>query len=127
MLVHPAGIDPSSATLRRVAHLITAHRRTIASRWRRLRPGRQALLVLAHLRCGDTYARPAAGSRIGITAVYRYVRETVDPLAVQAPTPNDAVETARAKAYVILDATLPPIDRIAADRPITPASTNDTE
>ncbi|WP_419586949.1 hypothetical protein [Streptomyces sp. Qhu-G9] len=30
-----------------------------------------ALLVLAHLRCGDTCARRAAGFRIGIVTVYR--------------------------------------------------------
>ena len=117
MLVYPAGIDLSSSTLRRVARLISAHRRSIGSRWRRLIPSRQALLVLAHLRCGDTYARLAAGFRIGVATVYRYIRETVDLLAHLAPTLRDAVEVARAKAFVILDGTLLPIDRIAADRP----------
>ena len=117
MLVYPAGIDLSSSTLRRVARLISQHRRAIASRWRRLAPGRQALLVLAHLRCGDTYAQLAAGFRIGIATVYRYVRETVDLLARLAPTLPEAVDVARAKAFVILDGTLLPIDRIAADRP----------
>ena len=117
MLVYPAGIDLSSSTLRRVARLVARHRRSIGSRWRRLAPGRQALLVLAHLRRGDTYAQLAAGFRIGVATVYRYIRETVDLLAALAPTLTDAVETARAKAYVILDGTLLPIDRIAADRP----------
>jgi hypothetical protein len=28
--------------------------------------GRQALLALAHLRCGDTYARLAAGFGVGV-------------------------------------------------------------
>jgi hypothetical protein len=73
--------------------------------------------VLAHLRCGDTYARVAAGFRIGIATVYRYIRETIDLLAALAPTLIDAVATAQAKAYVILDGTLLSIDRIAADRP----------
>lgn len=117
MLVYPAGIDLSSSTLRRVARLVAQHRRVIGSRWRRLAPGRQALLVLAHLRRGDTYAQLAAGFRIGVATVYRYIRETVDLLAVLAPTLTDAVEAARAKAYVILDGTLLAIDRIAADRP----------
>lgn len=117
MLVYPAGIDLSSSTLRRVTQLLARHRRAIGSRWRRLAPGRQALLVLAHLRRGDTYAQLAAGFRIGIATVYRYVRETVDLLAALAPTLTDAVEAARVKAYVILDGTLLPIDRIAADRP----------
>jgi hypothetical protein len=117
VLVYPAGIDLSSSTLRRVTQLLARHRRAIGSRWRRLAPGRQALLVLAHLRRGDTYAQLAAGFRIGIATVYRYVRETVDLLAALAPTLTDAVEAARVKAYVILDGTLLPIDRIAADRP----------
>ena len=69
MLVYPAGIDLSSSALRRVADLIAAHRRAIGSRWRRLAPGRQAPLVLAHLRCGDTYARLAAGFKVGIATV----------------------------------------------------------
>ncbi|GAA2418920.1 hypothetical protein GCM10010404_91880 [Nonomuraea africana] len=44
-------------------------------RWRRLDPSRQALLVLAHLRNGDTYARLAAGFAIGTSTAWRYVRE----------------------------------------------------
>lgn len=69
MLVHPAAIDLSSSTLRRLTGLLAAHRRQLDSRWRRLEPGRQALLVLAHLRCGDTYARLAAGFQVGIATV----------------------------------------------------------
>ncbi len=79
--------------------------------------GWQALLVLAHLRCGDTYARLAAGFRIGIATAYRCIREAVDLLAALAPTLEQAMETVRKKAYVILDGTVPAIDRIAADRP----------
>lgn len=37
--------------------------------------------MLAHLRCGNTYARLAAGFRVGTATVYRYIRETVDLLA----------------------------------------------
>lgn len=81
------------------------------------RPGRQALLDLAHLRCGDTYARLTAGLRVGIATVYRYIREAVDLLAALAPTLAQAMQTIRKKAYVILDGTLLPIDRTAADRP----------
>jgi DDE superfamily endonuclease len=42
-----------------------------------------ALLVLAHLRNGDTYAWLAAGFRMGNVTVCRYVRETVDLLAAR--------------------------------------------
>ncbi|MFD4628257.1 transposase family protein [Streptomyces sp. NPDC058475] len=49
---------------------LTARRRKIGTRWRRLSAARQALLALAHLRCGDTYAQLAAGFGIGIATVY---------------------------------------------------------
>ncbi|MFJ8098763.1 transposase family protein [Streptomyces griseofuscus] len=117
MLVYPSAIDLSSRTLQRLAGLLAGHRRRIGSRWRRLTCGRQALLVLAHLRCGDTYARLAAGFSIGLATVYRYIREAVDLLAPLAPTLEQAMDTARRKAYVILDGTLFLIDRTAADRP----------
>lgn len=54
MLVYPSGIDLSSRTLQHLAGLLAGHRRRIGSRWRRLTCGQQTLLVLAHLRCGDT-------------------------------------------------------------------------
>ncbi|MFD3997373.1 transposase family protein [Streptomyces sp. NPDC058583] len=117
MLVYPSAVDLSSRTLQHLSGLLAGHRRHIGSRWRRLTCGRQALLVLAPLRCGDTYARLAAGFRIGIATVYRYIREAVDLLATLAPTLEQAMATARKKAYVILDGTTLPIDRIAADRP----------
>jgi hypothetical protein len=53
-------IPLSTRTLTRLADLLRAHRRAIGSRWRRLEPDRQALLVLAHLRNGDTRDRLAA-------------------------------------------------------------------
>ncbi|MEU1701199.1 transposase family protein [Streptomyces pseudogriseolus] len=117
MLVYPSGIDLSSRTLQHLSGLLAGHRRRIGSRWRRLTCGRQSLLVLAHLRCGDTYARLAGGFRIGIATAYRYIREAVGLLAALAPTLEQAMTTARKKAYVILDGTVLPIDRIAADRP----------
>ncbi|CAG6393575.1 hypothetical protein SCOCK_210015 [Actinacidiphila cocklensis] len=61
MLVYPSGIDVSSSTLRFLSGQLRRHHRAIGSRWRRLTAGRQALLVLAHLRMGHTYAQLAAG------------------------------------------------------------------
>ncbi|MFJ3826090.1 transposase family protein [Streptomyces nodosus] len=96
---------------------LRARQRKIGTRWRRLPAGRQALLALAHLRCGDTYARLATGFGIGVATVYRYIREAIDVLADAAPTLNEAMKTVREKAFVILNGTLLPIDRIAADTP----------
>lgn len=73
--------------------------------------------MLAHLRCGRTYAQLAAGFGIGVATAYRYVTEAVVILAALAPDIEAVVKTAARKAFVILDETLLPIDRIAADRP----------
>lgn len=50
------------------------------------RPLARPLLVLAHLRNGDTYARLAREFGIGTTTAWRYVREAVDRLAALATT-----------------------------------------
>lgn len=92
-------------------------RREIGTRWRLLPASCQALLALAHLRRGDTYTQLAAGFGIGVATVYRYIREAVEVLSALAPTLEQAMNTARRKAFVILDGILLPIDRIAADRP----------
>ncbi|MGW8366293.1 IS5 family transposase [Streptomyces wedmorensis] len=117
MLVYPSGLDVSSSALRFLAARLREHRRRIGTRWRRLSAGRQALLALAHLRNGHPYAQLAAGFEIGTTTAYRYITEAVDVLAALAPTLADAVRAASTKAFVLLDGTLLPIDRIAADRP----------
>lgn len=104
MLVYPSGIDLSNRTLRHLSGLLAGHRRQIGSRWHRLTCGRQALVVPAHLRCGDTYARLAAGFRVGIATVHRYIRKAVDLLAARAPSLEQAMPTMQKKAYVILTA-----------------------
>ena len=47
----------------------------------------------------------------------RYVTEAVEVLAALAPDLAVVVRAASRKAFVILDGTLLPIDRIASDRP----------
>lgn len=117
MLSYPSAISLSSRTLNHVAELIRTHRAQLRSRWRRLDPGRQALLVLAHLRNGDTYQRLAAGFGIGLSTAWRYIHETVDLLATAATDAHTAAARAARLAYAILDGTLIPIDRVAAERP----------
>lgn len=113
----------SSRTLRYVSDRLHARRREVGTRWRRPPAGRQALLALANLRCGDAYAQLTAEFRIGIATVYRYIREVIDVLAALAPTLTEAMKTIRMKAFVILDSTLLPIDRI----PPTPRTTLGTQ
>ncbi len=119
MLFYPSAMDLSTTTLRYVVKVIRDHLKRIGSRWRRLLPDQQALLVLAHLRNGDTYARLAAGFGIGLSTAFRYVRETTELLAERAPTLT-AVLWQLAWShdnYAILDGTVIRIDRIAANRP----------
>jgi len=80
-------------------------------------PGRQAPLLLAHLRNGDTYLRLAAGSRVGTAPAWRYLREAIDLLAARADDLRAAITRAAALAYAILDGTLIPSDRVANQKP----------
>jgi hypothetical protein len=93
--------------------------RRIGSPWRKLSPGRQALLVLAYLCKGETFAELAAGFGIGTATAWRYVTETVALLAARSPKLRQALNQAKhaGHAYLVIDGTLIPIDRVAADRP----------
>src|SRR6202012_4358036 len=57
----------------------------------------------------------------GVPPAWRYVKETVARLAAQAPKLRQAVRAANQAgyAYVVLDGTLIPVDRVAADRPFS--------
>ena len=117
MLSYPATIPLSSRTLNDLADHIRAHRRQRRSRWRRLEPGRQALLALAHLRNGDTFTRLAAGFEIGVAPAWRYVQEAIALLSAAAEDLDTAMRRVRLLAYAILDGTLIPIDRVADQKP----------
>ena len=119
MLFYRAALPLSRKTLNYAAGIIRRHRKSIGSRWRKLNPGQQALLVLAYLRKGETFAELAAGFAVGTTTAWPYVEEVLALLATRAPKLRQAVRDAKKAgyAYVVLDGTLIPIDRVAADRP----------
>jgi len=119
MRFYRAALPLSSRTLTFVSGIIRRHRNSIGSCWRKLNPGQQALLVLVHLRKGETFAELAAGFAVGTTTAWRYVGETVALLAARAPKLRQAVRAAKkaGSAYVVLDGTLIPVGRVAADRP----------
>jgi hypothetical protein len=119
MLFYRAVLPLSRKTLTFVTGVIRRHRKAIGSRWRKLAPGQQAMLVLAYLRKGETFAELAAGFGIGTTTAWRYVEETVELLASRAPKLRQAVRDAKRAgwAFAVVDGTLIPIDRVAADRP----------
>src|SRR5262249_61799653 len=88
------------------------------ARGRRLHSCPQLLLVLAYLRKGPTFADLAAGFGLAPATAWRYVTETAGLLAARSPKLRKALRDARqaGHAYVVIDGTLIPIDRVAADR-----------
>jgi DDE superfamily endonuclease/Helix-turn-helix of DDE superfamily endonuclease len=119
MLLYPAALPLSHQTLSYVTGIIRRHRARIGSPWRKLSPGRQALLVLAYLRKGETFAELAAGFGIGTATAGRYVSETVGLLAARSPKLRQALRdaTQAGHAYAVINGTLIPTDRVGADRP----------
>jgi DDE superfamily endonuclease len=118
VLFYPAALPLSRQTLTYTAGVIRRHRRQIGSPWRKLGSGQQALLVLAYLRKGETFAELAAGFGVSTATAWRYVTETVALLAARSPKLRQALRDAgqAGHAYLVIDGTLIPIDRVAADR-----------
>ena len=119
MLFYPAALPLSRQTHSYVAGVTRRHRAQAGSCWRKLNPAQQALLVLAYLRKGETFAELAAGFGIGTATAWRYVTETVGLLAARSPKLRAALVGANraGHAYVVIDGTLISIDRVAADQP----------
>src|SRR6202011_6266824 len=119
MLFYRAALPLSRKTLTFVSGIIRRHRASIGSPWRKLNPGQQALLVLAYLRKGETFAELAAGFGVGTATAWRYATETVALLAARSPKLRQALRDARkaGHAYLVIDDTLIPIGRVAANRP----------
>jgi DDE superfamily endonuclease len=118
MLFYPAALPLSTPTLRLVAGLIRGHRRAIRSRWRRLSPAEEALMVLVVLKKGEPFAQVGAGFGVSATTCWRRVRQVVDLLAARAEGLVVALRRARRRwGFVIVDGTLVHTDRLAADRP----------
>jgi DDE superfamily endonuclease/Helix-turn-helix of DDE superfamily endonuclease len=118
---YPSSMQVSNRCLIMLSDAFRQRRNALRTRWRRLAPGQQALLVVAHLRKGETYRDLAEGFGIGTSTVYRYLREGLELLAAMAPTLEQAIAVAQRKAFVILDGTVLRIDRVGMasgqDRP----------
>jgi hypothetical protein len=91
VLFYRAALPLSRKALNYVAGVIRRHLKSIGSRWRKLSPGQEALLVLAYLRKGETFAELAAGFGVGRTTAWRCVDEVVALLAARAPKLHVAV------------------------------------
>nr|WP_181387600.1 transposase family protein [Streptomyces sp. Act143] len=117
MLVQPSAVDLSTAHPRHLSCELEPRRRDIGTRWQRPTAGRQALLALARLRCGDSYAQLAAGFGIGVATGYPLCpRGERRPDRARADGRRRDGDGPR-KGYVILDGSVLPLNRVAADRP----------
>ena len=121
-----AALPLSSRTLTYVSGIIRHRRAAAGSRWRKLNPAKEALVVLAYLRKGETFAKLAAGFGVGTATAWRYVNETVGLLAARAPKLRKAVRDAKKKGHacVVVDGTLIPINRVAAGIGFPPRARN---
>lgn len=107
-LVYQCRLPLSSATLELVASLIRGHQKKIRSRWRKLPPGRIALIVLAVLRHDQRLSDMAGGNDVSASTVRRWLLEVIQLLSARAPRLDRALrKIARTGGLVVLlDGTL---------------------
>ncbi|UBI35611.1 MULTISPECIES: transposase family protein [Streptomyces] len=117
MVPYSSMLDVPYELAEHVSWLIHARRRELGTRWRRLCCFKQALLALAHLRKNETIAQVGAGSGVSESTAWRYVDETLEVLAAWAPGLRAALTGLGEGDFVVVDGTLIPTDRIAADGP----------
>lgn len=107
-LVYQCRLPLSSATLDLVAGLVRGHLKKIHSRWRKLPPGRIALIVLAVLRHDQRLCDMAGGNDISASTVRRWLLEVIGLLSARAPRLDRALKKIARKGdvVVLLDGTL---------------------
>ncbi|MFE5586085.1 transposase family protein [Kitasatospora sp. NPDC056531] len=107
-LVYQCRLSLSSATVNMVADLIRGHLKKICSRWRKLSPGKIAVIVLAVLRHDQRLCDMAGGNDVSASTVRRWLLEVIDLLAARAPRLDRALKkiTRKGGVVVLLDGTL---------------------
>ncbi|RZB19515.1 IS5/IS1182 family transposase [Streptomyces sp. F001] len=106
--VYQVRLPVSKSTITLVADLIRARRRQLGTRWRKVGPGNQAVIVLAVLRHDQRLADMAGGNNVSASTVRRWLQEVVELLAARAPRLDRALKKiARIGGVVVLlDGTL---------------------
>jgi hypothetical protein len=112
-LVYQCALPLSRQTLTFVADLLRSHLKKIGSRWRKLPPGKIALIVLAALRHDHRLADLAGGNGVSMSTIHRWTWEVITLLAARAPRLDRALATIKRKGgeVVLLDGTLIPTRR----------------
>jgi DDE superfamily endonuclease len=112
-LVYQCALPLSRQTLAFVADQLRAHLKKIGSRWRKLPPGRIALIVLATLRHDHRLADMAGGNGVSASTIHRWTWEIIGLLAARAPRLDRALAAINKEGgeAVLLDGTLIPTRR----------------
>jgi hypothetical protein len=112
-LVYQCALPLSRQTLTFVADLLRAHLKKIGSRWRKLPPGKIALIVLATLRHDHRLADMAGGNSVSASTIDRWTWEIIGLLATRAPRLDRALARIKKEGgeVVLLDGTLIPTRR----------------
>lgn len=112
-LVYQCALPLSHQTLTFVSGLLRAHLKKIGSRWRKLPPGKIALIVLATLRHDHRLADMAGGNGVSASTIHRWTWEVIALLAARAPRLDRALAaiTKAGGEAVLLDGTLIPTRR----------------
>ncbi len=112
-LVYQCALPLSRQTLAFVADLLRAHLKKIGSRWRKLPPGRIALIVLATLRHDHRLADMAGGNGVSASTISRWTWEIIGLLAARAPRLDRALAAIKKQGgeAVLVDGTLIPTRR----------------
>jgi hypothetical protein len=112
-LVYQCALPLSRQTLTYVADLLRARLKKIGSRWRKLPPGKIALIVLATLRHDHRLADMAGGNNVSASTIHRWTWEVIGLLAARAPRLDRALAkiSKQGGEVVLLDGTLIPTRR----------------
>ncbi|MCX5317702.1 hypothetical protein [Streptomyces sp. NBC_00154] len=107
-LVYQCHVPLSIATLELVSGLVRGHLKKIGSRWRKLPPGRIALIVLAVLRHDQRVSDMAGGHDVSASTVRCWLLAVIGLLAARAPRLERALRKIARKdgVVVLLDGTL---------------------
>lgn len=106
--VYQCRLPLSRQTITVVTEALRRHLNTIGSRWRKLPPGKIAVIVLAYLRHDQRLVDLAGGNEVSASTIRRWVAEVIGLLARRAPRLARALNRVSASGadVVLLDGTL---------------------
>ncbi|WP_406448800.1 transposase family protein [Streptomyces sp. NBC_01622] len=93
--VYQVQLPASKRTLDLVGDLIRRERNRLGTRWRKVEPGTQALIVLAVLRHDQRLSDMAGGNQISAPTVRRWVQKVLRLLARPRTAPGPSSEEDR--------------------------------